>query len=226
MAKNVTIAGAAYSAVPSIDVPQTGGGTASFFDVSGTTATAADVAQGKVFYAADGTETTGTASGGGGASYTLLHSEVVSVSTTSTSASNVKTINLDPDLFFAKMVYVRIRDTAGPRAGYFYGTDTFFLDYGAASETGAVSTLSTPPHTCLRVTSDGEYAMYTGATTTNYGVFAYSLQSANSGLGTAGNLVIRRRYNSSYSLTISSDYRIDVYAVDAFGDVPYFEPLE
>lgn len=66
MAKNVTIAGAAYSAVPSIDVPQTGGGTASFFDVSGTTATAADVAQGKVFYAADGTETTGTASGGGG----------------------------------------------------------------------------------------------------------------------------------------------------------------
>lgn len=66
MAKNVTIAGAAYSAVPSIDVPQTGGGVASFYDVSGTTATASDVAQGKVFYAADGTETTGTASGGGG----------------------------------------------------------------------------------------------------------------------------------------------------------------
>ena len=66
MAKNVTIAGAAYSAVPSIDVPQTGGGTASFFDVSDTTATAADVAQGKDFYAADGTKTTGTASGGGG----------------------------------------------------------------------------------------------------------------------------------------------------------------
>ena len=70
MAKNVTIAGAAYSAVPSIDVPQTGGGTASFFDVSDTTATASDVAQGKVFYAADGTQTTGTASGGGGGTIT------------------------------------------------------------------------------------------------------------------------------------------------------------
>lgn len=66
MAKNVTIAGTAFSGVPSIDLPQTGGGTASFYDVSGTTAAASDVAQGKVFYAADGTETTGTASGGGG----------------------------------------------------------------------------------------------------------------------------------------------------------------
>ena len=35
MAKNVTIAGASYSSVPAIDVPQTGGGTARFYDVSG-----------------------------------------------------------------------------------------------------------------------------------------------------------------------------------------------
>lgn len=64
MAKNVTLMGASYSDVPAVNLPQTGGGTATFTDVTGTTATAADVAQGKVFYAADGTETTGTASGG------------------------------------------------------------------------------------------------------------------------------------------------------------------
>lgn len=64
MAKNVTLMGASYPDVPAVNLPQTGGGTATFTDVTGTTATAADVAQGKVFYAADGTETTGTASGG------------------------------------------------------------------------------------------------------------------------------------------------------------------
>lgn len=65
MAQNVTLLGASYSAVPAVTLPKTGGGTARFDDASVTTATASDVASGKVFLASDGTITTGTASGGG-----------------------------------------------------------------------------------------------------------------------------------------------------------------
>lgn len=66
MAKNVTLWGASYSGVPSLVVPQTGGGSAQFYDVSNTTATASDVASGKYFYTAAGVRTAGTGSGGGG----------------------------------------------------------------------------------------------------------------------------------------------------------------
>ena len=63
MAQDVTIAGASYSDVPSIEVPKTGGGTAEFYDVSDTTAEASDVAEGKVFFSSNGTITIGTAAG-------------------------------------------------------------------------------------------------------------------------------------------------------------------
>lgn len=64
MAKDIVIAGATFNGVPSIEIPTAQGGTARYTDTSGTTATAEDVAEGKVFYNAYGAETTGTASGG------------------------------------------------------------------------------------------------------------------------------------------------------------------
>lgn len=88
MAQNITLLGANYSNVPGVDLPKTGGGTARFTDVTPTTAAAADVAQGKVFYAADGTLTTGTASGGGGAS-NFVHGTFTTGSTSGASSLTI-----------------------------------------------------------------------------------------------------------------------------------------
>ena len=66
MSQNITLLGASYSDVPSVELPKTGGGTASFTDVTDTTATASDVALGKYFYLANGVKTLGTGSGGVG----------------------------------------------------------------------------------------------------------------------------------------------------------------
>lgn len=71
MAQNITLMGASYTAVPAVTLPKTGGGTASFTDVTDTTAAAADVASGKYFYTAAGVRTQGTGSGGGGDEWTV-----------------------------------------------------------------------------------------------------------------------------------------------------------
>lgn len=75
MSQNITIQGASYSAVPAVTLPKTGGGTATFTDVTDTTATAADVSNTKYFYTAAGVRTQGTSSGGGGGGGSVTQDE-------------------------------------------------------------------------------------------------------------------------------------------------------
>lgn len=84
MSQNISLWGATYSAVPAVNLPKSGGGTATFTDVTDTTAAAADVANGKYFYTASGVRTQGTNSGGGGES---KNTQVVQGTTRTTSST-------------------------------------------------------------------------------------------------------------------------------------------
>lgn len=85
MAQNISWPGGAqFADVPAVTLPKTGGGTATFTDVTDTTAAAADVASGKYFYTASGVRTAGTNSGGGGSSKNAQTAQSTSRSTSST----------------------------------------------------------------------------------------------------------------------------------------------
>ena len=102
MAKNVVIRDVTYNAVPSVDIPQSGGGTAKFYDVSGANAGTADVRNGKKFYGASG-EATGSMTEKAAATYSPSTSvqtinanqylagaqTIEAVTTTNLSASNI-----------------------------------------------------------------------------------------------------------------------------------------
>lgn len=90
MAQNISLLGAQYNSVPALLVPKTGGGTARFTDVTPTDAVESDVTQGKIFFKADGSQATGTNSGGGSGGA----SNIVEGTFTTGSSAGVASINL------------------------------------------------------------------------------------------------------------------------------------
>ncbi len=118
MAQNITLMGASYSAVPAVTLPKTGGGTASFTDVSDTTATAADVASGTYFYTAAGEYTEGTASGGGGSTVVITMEEQMGL-VDSFVYPNAATVVTDPDQPWIKTITI-------PENSMFVGYGIYF----------------------------------------------------------------------------------------------------
>jgi hypothetical protein len=83
--KNIIAKGATYNGVESVTFPVSGGGNATFYEVSDTTAGASDVASGKYFYTSSGVKTEGTASGG---SATLITKNITANGTYNASSDN------------------------------------------------------------------------------------------------------------------------------------------
>lgn len=89
MSQNITIWGASYQNCPAVNLPKTGGGTARFTDTTPTTAVESDVASGKIFIKADGSQAIGTNSGGGGSSMNVQVAQPTKRASSSTYTSLV-----------------------------------------------------------------------------------------------------------------------------------------
>lgn len=211
MAQNITLLGASYSAVPAVTLPKTGGGSATFTDVSDTTAAASDVASGKYFYTAAGTRTQGTASGGGGGSgLTLLKTTSLgSLSTSSTSATDTgKSMTVtgynDYDVL---VVDVSVDSITNSRH-----TSTVSMVY--LTGTSAVTTKNTyavgSNKWNSKVGSSG-----TGSTrqsTSAYGIYVNAATVSNSTM----TLTFYYRYNSNNTGTINGTYTARVYGLKLY----------
>ena len=210
MAQNITLMGASYSAVPAVTLPKTGGGTARFDDATVTTATASDVAQGKVFLASDGTITTGTASGGGGSGLTKIATKSLgTISTTSTTATDTgQTLAITG--FDAYDLLICIAHTSPHTNGRHVATVrllSFAATSNVSTKTSVVIATSTQNY---KLSSSGTLSERTG--TSAYGVYVNAGTISTSGTRTL-TLTIYQRYNSTSSGTINGSYVLDVYGV-------------
>ena len=115
-----------------------------------------------------------------------------------------------------KIVYVRIRDTVGKRAGYFYGTDTFFINPLIKDGSSLTDTQSQIISAVWSVDSTSLYKFMYGYNTTSYGVYPDNFFNN-------GDIRIIKKYNSSHSRTIDGTYKVEVYLLDPAGGVPIFE---
>jgi len=206
MSQNITLLGASYSAVPAVTLPKTGGGTATFTDVTDTTAAASDVASGKYFYTSAGVRTQGTSSGGGGSSnFTLLGTKSVgTISTSSTTDTDTgQTIVLTGWNDYDLLVCECSVDTQ-TNGRHICSTRLAWLTASSAVGTKNGCSFATATWNC-KLSSSGTAT--TRSNTTPYGVYA----KAGTISGTNLTLTIYQRYNSTQTGTINGSYTMRVY---------------
>ena len=154
--------------------------------------------------------------GGLNESYTLLATQEFTTSTASTTATSVGTMTIEGISDTHTIIYVRIRDKAGKRAGYFYGSDCFFIN--AYKSRGSTSPQAAAPRYILSYDTNEEFWGYAPGTTGGAGVYAYSI--ANDGTDT---LTIYQKYNSSLSLTIDGTNIVEEFKLTYPDDVSPFD---
>lgn len=101
MAQNVIINGVTYSNVPEVDIPKSGGGTATFYDTSTADAGTGDVLSGKKYFA-DGGEKTGAMTNNGATGGTIsTKAGTVAIPSGYTSGGSVSIASAQQDLIIS-----------------------------------------------------------------------------------------------------------------------------
>lgn len=175
--------GKAYSPV-SVNVPQPSGSTS--------------ISENGTYDVTAFAEAVVNVSGGGG--FTLLYSGEVEASTTSTSVSTIETLeNISGIWDIDVIIYVKIRDKAGPRANYFYGTDSFILrDTTASPNSDSLK--------FVRFMTSSAMSYTTVSGTSGFGVYPRTIYADNK-------IDIAARYNQTSSKTIDGTYTIEIYKI-------------
>ena len=196
---DIALLNAVYPEVPAVILPVDGGGTAQFDDttITANAATAATIAKDKLAYV-NSSLITGTWE-----PFKLLGTNSFTISTTDTTATPCGDISCDASDTFTSnaIIWVHCRGRSGKRNGYFFGSDTFFVNAYAAN--GSTTTFASPTVAYIRVNANGTYTTSTGS----YGVYGYSI-------GAGGTVHMRRRYNDTTTLTINDTFDVSVYRIN------------
>lgn len=139
-----------------------------------------------------------------GSSYVKIGEADFSTSSSSTTATQVGSFTVDtPSELWtsAKLIFISVRDKAGKRNGYFYGTDAWFSNPIPVNQ-GTANVFTVPARLIYACDADGKMLV----NSSNYGVYPYDV-------GRTGTIRIYVRYQSAYTLTINGNYHVEVYAL-------------
>lgn len=210
MSQSITLWGATFNDSPGVNLPKTGGGTALFTDCSPTTAVESDVASGKIFFKSDGSQATGSASGGGGSGMTLLATlSCGTLSTSSTSGTNTnKSISVTGyNAYDLLVVDVSVDSVVNNR----HTSTVSFIILTGTSNVGTKNTYTVASNKWnSRVSSNGTAS--TRQNTTAYGIYANSASVS----GSTMSIPLYYKYNNNNTGTINGTYTARVYGIKLY----------
>ena len=204
---DISLMNAVYPAVPAIDLPINGGGTARFMDTTDANATASDIASGKTAYV-NSQLITGTGTGGSGNWQLLANKSLGTISTSNTSAEDTgQTVSVQGINNYDLLVAICFGTGDN---GKHLATITPIYLYNS-SDISTKSTATVLYRLNYKKSSNGTVSSRVSSTQ-SYGIYINTVSIGSSNNGTA-TLAIYKRYNNTYTGTVNSVYTCNVYGI-------------